>query len=406
MLAALRELRELTATEAGAQRVAWTPIWAQSRDWLRRQLAPLPVEVDVDEAGNLWATLAGVARAESGARTLVIGSHLDSVPDGGWLDGSLGVLAALEVLRALAAGPRPAWSVRLVDWADEEGARFGRSLFGSSAAAGLLATDELAGATDADGVALPAALAAHGVSLDAVPGAARRLDDVGGYVELHIEQGPVLEDAGLALGVVDAVFGLRRHLVRIDGRAAHAGSTPMRLRRDPLAAASRLVLAARSGAIGHGGVATVGRLRTEPGIPTAVPEHVELVLDQRHRDGDALARMVDDVRSQADAIATEEQTPVQWAVMQEVAPLRFDPGMVEIAQECVQAVAGACTVLPSGALHDAVMVARAGIPAVMLFVQSIGGVSHTRIEDSHPEHIEQGVAAFDLLVRRLLSGGR
>jgi N-carbamoyl-L-amino-acid hydrolase len=305
-------------------------------------------------------------------------------------------------MRALAAGPRPARPVRLVDWADEEGARFGRSLFGSSAAAGLLQTDELAHVTDADGVALPAALAAHGVSLEHAPRAQRRLRDVGGYVELHIEQGPALEDAGLSLGVVDAVFGLRRHLVRIDGRAAHAGSTPMRLRRDPLAAASRLVLAARTGAIDHGGVATVGRLSTEPGTPTAVAERVELVLDQRHRDADALSRMVDDIRVRMDVIAAEEQTPVEWLVMQEVAPVSFDPGLVEIARECVEAVAGACTVLPSGALHDAVMVARAGVPAVMLFVQSIGGVSHSRIEDSHPQHIEQGVAALDLVVRRLV----
>ena len=399
VLAGLERLRELTGTAAGAQRVAWTPGWVRGREWLRSELERLPVSVEVDEAGNLWATLTGGSQ-----RVVVIGSHLDSVPDGGWLDGCLGVIAALEVLRAFSTGPEPRIGIRLVDWADEEGARFGRSLFGSSAVAGLLVADEVRGLSDADGVGLPDALAAHGVALDRAPDAAGRLDDAVAYVELHIEQGPVLEDAGTAVGVVEGVVGARRARVRFDGRAAHAGSTPMPLRRDPVVAAAQLVLEARRGALRRGGVATVGAIEARPGIATAVADQVTLTLDQRHRDAHALEQMLADARSAARTIAAKERTPLDWVSLQAIEPVSFDSALVRLGEECVHAVAGQCLRLHSGALHDAVMVARAGTPAVMLFVQSIGGISHNRIEDSHREHIEQGATAFDLLVRRLVDG--
>jgi hydantoinase/carbamoylase family amidase len=400
VLADLRALRELTATAAGAQRLAWTPAWAAAREWLLGRLEPLPVDVEVDEAGNLWATLAG----ESEERAVLIGSHLDSVPDGGWLDGCLGVIAALEVLRAFATGGRQELGLRLVDWADEEGARFGRSLFGSSAAAGMLAPDEVRGLRDAAGVSLPDALASCGVALDDAPRAAGRLSDVAAYVELHIEQGPVLEDARIPVGVVEGIVGARRAHVRFEGRAAHAGATPMHLRRDPVAAAARLALEVRRGAVRASGVATVGQISARPGIPTAVAEEVTLTVDQRHRDPQALRRMLDDARAAARTIAAEERTPLDWVPVQAVEPVRFDAGLVELGEESVRAVAGECLRLHSGALHDAAMVARAGTPAVMLFVQSIGGISHNRLEDSHAQHIEQGVEAFDLVVSRLAGG--
>jgi hydantoinase/carbamoylase family amidase len=397
VIAELEHVREETATEAGAQRVAWTEPWTRARAWLRDELQQLPVTVAVDEAGNIWATLTG--RSE---RSLVIGSHLDSVPDGGWLDGCLGVVSALEVLRAFASGPPPPVNIRLVDWADEEGARFGRSLLGSSAAAGLLDPDSVRDLTDADGRTLPAVLAEHGVVLEDAPLAARGLEGVAAYVELHIEQGPVLEDAGLPVGVVDAVYGVERHRVRHEGQSAHAGSTPMRLRHDPLAAAAQLILAARRGAIEAGGVATVGDIQATPGIPTAIPGSATLLLDQRHHDADGLRQMFEGARSAARTIADEEGTSVDWTATQRNSPVAFDDRLVELAQECVEAVAGDCMLLPSGALHDAAMVARAGVPTVMLFVQSIGGISHNRIEDSRREHIEQGVAALDLLAGRIV----
>ncbi len=404
VLDSLERLRELTGTEAGAQRVAWTPMWARAREWLRSELAGLPATVSVDEAGNLWATLPGrTSGPDSGS--IVIGSHLDSVPDGGWLDGCLGVLAGLEVLRAIAAeGSPPARGVILVDWADEEGARFGHSLFGSSAAAGLLEVDAVSGLVDRDGVALPDAVAAHGVDVRRAAHMEGRFDEAAAYVELHIEQGPVLEDAGLALGVVDRVYGIERSRVSFSGTAAHAGSTPMGLRHDALAAAARLALAARESAVQRGGVATVGVLDLSPAIPTAIPGRVTLILDQRHGDVHGLAAMLDDAREAAEAIASDEGATLTWDSVQGVTPVEFDARLVETAYDCARDTAGQTMRLPSGALHDAVMVARAGVPTVMLFVQSLGGISHNRLEDSRREHIAAGVTTLDSLVRRLTSG--
>ncbi|MBV9809811.1 MAG: hydantoinase/carbamoylase family amidase, partial [Solirubrobacterales bacterium] len=265
MIAELRELARLTGDERGAQRLAWTDTWAQARDWERELLAELPVEVDRDEAGNVWATLRGRS-----PETLIVGSHIDSVPNGGWLDGCLGVLSALEVLRSLSADGPPPLTVKLVDWADEEGARFGLSLLGSMAAAGQHDPDFVRRLRDADGVGAADALAAHGVDVDRMGESRSRLADAVAYIELHIEQGPVLEARGLPLGVVTGVYGTERWAVRFTGQAAHAGSTPMDQRRDALSAAARLALAVRDLARTSGGVGTVGRIDAEPGIPTAV----------------------------------------------------------------------------------------------------------------------------------------
>ena len=203
-VAELRELRELTGDENGAQRVAWTDTWERAREWLRGRLAAVPVEERIDEAGNQWFTLPGASE-----RAVLIGGHLDSVPNGGWLDGCLNVMAGVEILRRLAAEGEPAVTVRLVNWADEEGARFGRSLFGTSAACGSMHDqDELRQLTDRDGIPLPEALAEHGVDLDRAADSRSQLESAAAYVELHIEQGPVLEGLGLPLGAVLGTFGV------------------------------------------------------------------------------------------------------------------------------------------------------------------------------------------------------
>src|SRR5438128_11179251 len=197
-VAELRELQELTGDDNGAQRVAWTETWERAREWLRAKVAGTGAEATVDAAGNQWFTLRGVSD-----RAVLIGGHIDSVPNGGWLDGALNVVAGVEVLRRIAADGSPPVTVRPVNWADEEGARFGRSLFGSSAAAGSMADqDELRARRDADGVALPDALRAHGVELDGALEARAQLENAAAYLELHIEQGPVLESLDLPLGVV------------------------------------------------------------------------------------------------------------------------------------------------------------------------------------------------------------
>jgi N-carbamoyl-L-amino-acid hydrolase len=388
----LRELQRLTGSEAGAQRVAWTETWLRARDWLASKTASLPVTTEIDEAGNQWVTLEGASE-----RALLLGGHLDSVVDGGWLDGCLDVLAGLEVLRRFAAEGRPPLTVRLVNWADEEGSRFGRSLLGSSAAAGRLDPEEVRGLRDAEGVALPDALRSCGVDLDRAPASRRQLETAAAYLELHIEQGPVLESLGLPLGVVLGTKGVERHLIRFTGQAAHSGSTPIDMRRDAFLAAARLALEVREGArrIGDGAVATVGRAVTRPGIVTAVPGVCEITLDQRHLDATQLARMLAEARSASESIARDEKVEVGWERIWGIEPIPFDQELIEICDDAVQAVAGRSHRLPSGPLHDASEVSRAGVPTAMLFVQSLRGLSHTKEEDTKEEHLELAVRALD-----------
>jgi beta-ureidopropionase / N-carbamoyl-L-amino-acid hydrolase len=399
-VADLRELRELTGNEDGAQRVAWTDTWVAAKEWLSGKVAPTGAAEEIDAAGNQWFTL----RGDSG-RALLIGGHIDSVPNGGWLDGALNVLAGVEVLRRIAEDGTPPVTIRLVSWADEEGARFGRSLFGSSAASGTMADqDELRERRDADGVRWEDALAAHGVDLERALEAQRQLEGAGAYLELHIEQGPVLEALGLPLGVVLGTFGVERHQITFRGQAAHAGSTPMDKRRDALAAAAKLALEIRDIAArtGDGAVCTMGSCVTKPGIVTSVVETATVLLDQRHLDGAKLASMLAEAKEASERFAVEEDVEVEWERIWRIDPILFDPELIELADEAVAEVAGQSHRLPSGPLHDAAEVARAGIPTVMLFVQSLRGLSHTKLEDTKPEHLELSVQALDRLAARTI----
>ncbi len=399
-VAELRELQALTGDANGAQRVAWTEAWARAREWLRDKVVSTGAEEEVDEAGNQWFTLPGVSE-----RALLLGGHIDSVPNGGWLDGCLNLLGALEVLRRLAEEGTPPLTVRLVNWADEEGARFGRSLFGSSAAGGSMSDqDELRERRDADGIALPDALAEHGVDLDRALEAHRQLEGAAAYLELHIEQGPVLESLELPLGIVLGTFGVERHLVTFRGQAAHAGSTPMDQRRDALAGAAKLELELREIAqrVGGGAVCTMGGVVTKPGIVTSVVETAECLLDQRHLDATWLAEMLSNAEAASRKFAHEESIEVEWEKIWSIQPIPFDGGLLELADESVREVAGSSHRLPSGPLHDAAEVARAGIPTVMLFVQSLRGLSHTKLEDTKEEHLELSVQALDRLTTKAL----
>ncbi len=406
-VAELKELRELTGDANGAQRAAWTDTWEQARAWLRDKVAPTGAEHEIDEAGNQWFTLRG-----DSDRAVLIGGHMDSVPNGGWLDGCLNVLAGVESLRRIAEEGTPPVTVRLVDWADEEGARFGRSLVGSSAAAGSMADqDELRVLKDADGVALPDALAAHGIDLDRALDARSQLESAAAYLELHIEQGPVLESLDLPLGVVLGTFGVERHRVTWRGQAAHAGSTPMAERRDALAGAAKLALEIRDIAarVGDGAVCTSGGVICKPGIVTSVVETAEQLLDQRHLDAAKLAELLAQAKEASERFAAEERIGVEWERLWSIGPILFDETLVGFADEAITEVAGASHRLPSGPLHDAAEVSRAGVPTVMLFVQSLRGLSHTKLEDTKEEHIELSAAALDGLARRTIdwvaSGG-
>jgi hydantoinase/carbamoylase family amidase len=391
----LKALRQLTGNEDGAQRVAFTETWARAREWYKAKLAELPVTVETDEAGNVWATLPGESET-----ALLIGGHLDSVPNGGWLDGCLNTLAGLEVLRRFASEGRPPVTIRLVDWADEEGARFGRSLFGSSACSGTMNPDDLRSLTDRDGIRLVDAIANFGIDLDHAKESHRQLRNAGAYLELHIEQGPVLEGLGLPLGVVLGTFGVERHAIRFIGQAAHSGSTPMDRRRDAFGAAAKLGLEIREIAKRHGGVCTVGRVETKPGIVTAVVGQCDMTLDQRHLDAGALAKMYQEAREASERFAREESVSVSWSKLWDIHPILFDPQLIEFADEAIRETCGTSHRLPSGPLHDAAEVARAGVPTIMLFVQSLYGISHNKIEDTKEEHILMSVEALDRLASK------
>jgi hydantoinase/carbamoylase family amidase len=399
-VAELKELRDLTGDENGAQRVAWTGTWATAREWLRGKVEGTGAVEEVDEAGNQWFTLRG-----RDDRALLLGGHIDSVPNGGWLDGCLNVIAAIEVLRRIAEEGEPRVTVRLVNWADEEGARFGRSLFGSSAAAGSMADqDELRQLTDRDGVSLPDAIAAHGVDLDRALDARRQLESAAAYLELHIEQGPVLESMDLPLGAVLGTFGVERHRVTWRGQAAHAGSTPMDQRRDALAGAAKLALEIRDIArrTGDGAVCTSGGVVCRPGIVTSVVETAEQLLDQRHLEAGKLASMLADAQEASRRFAEEERIEVEFERIWAIEPILFDETLVGLCDDAVREVAGTSHRLPSGPLHDAAEVARAGVPTVMMFVQSLRGLSHTKLEDTREEHLELAVQALDRLASKTL----
>ena len=398
-VAELKELRSLTADENGAHRVAFTETWTRARDWLKRKLAELPLEVHTDEAGNLWATLAGESE-----RALLIGGHIDSVPGGGWLDGCLNTLAGLEALRRIHAhyDGRPPVTVRLVDWADEEGARFGKSLFGSSACSGSLDMDEARGLVDKDGIGLPTVLREHGIDFERVKECNKELAGVAAHLELHIEQGPVLLDLDQPLGVVHGTFGVERHAVTFYGQAAHAGSTPMARRRDAFLAASRMGPEAYWITDRHGGVCTIGSCTTKPGIATSVVEECRITVDQRHQDADKLAEMLSDARHASHRFAQEASVTCEWNRLWHIHPIHFHAELIELCDEAIRETCGVSHRLTSGPLHDAAEVARTGVPTVMMFVQSLRGISHNKIEDTKEEHIELSVIALDKLAEKTM----
>lgn len=396
----LEELRALTADELGAQRVAWSPMWLKARAWFEGKLKELPVEHHFDAAGNRWITLRGKSE-----KSLVLGSHLDSVPNGGWLDGCLGVLAGLEILRGFAGEyeGRPPTTVRLVDWADEEGARFGRSLFGSSAFAGTHTIGTDRGRTDREGTTLEAALRSCGVDAERIGEANRERKGIAAYLELHIEQGPVLERLGKPLGVVEGTKGVERWAITFHGQEAHSGSTPMNERRDALAAVAKLALEIRPIARKHPqSVATMGSVKTFPGIVTAVVGRCEATLDLRDLDAGVLAGMLAEAREASERFAEEERCTVEWSKIWSIEPIPFHPDLIRMCEAAVVETAGTAERLPSGPLHDAAEVARLGIPTVMMFVQSLNGLSHNRAEDTKREDLRMAVTALDRLAHKAM----
>jgi N-carbamoyl-L-amino-acid hydrolase len=321
------------------------------------------------------------------------------------LDGCLNTLAGLEIMRRISAeyGGRPPVTVRLVDWADEEGARFGKSLFGSSACSGNLDMAEARTLIDKDGISLPEALNGQGIEFENVKESNRQLANAAGYIELHIEQGPVLLDLDRPLGAVLGTFGVERHALMFHGQAAHSGSTPMNRRKDAFLAAAKMSPEIYRIADRHGGVCTIGSCLTSPGFVTSVVEECRITLDQRHLDADALAAMLREARHASESFAQEGNVTVTWERLWKIEPIPFNDELIGLCDEAIRETCGVSHRLPSGPLHDAAEVARSRIPTVMMFVQSLHGISHNKIEDTKEEHLELAVQAFDRLASKAMN---
>lgn len=403
VVANLRELAQLTSTADGAQRLCWGPVWRDARAWFNGKLAGIGITPEIDAAGNSWATLKGATD-----KTVIIGSHLDSVPNGGWLDGALGVMVGLEALRMF-KDHQPPVTIKVVDWADEEGARFGRSLLGSSAAAGSLQVSEVEHLVDKTGVRLVDALRENGVELASMHESQQyfRAINAKAYLELHIEQGPVLESIQKPTGVVLGTFGVERHLLRFVGQAAHSGSTPIPMRKDAFLAAAESALAFREIARRYTTpsarvVCTVGTVKVEPGFVTAVPGACEISLDQRALDTNVLASMYADARAAAATAAAHNNVTVEWRRIWQIEPRPFAPELIALCKEAVHEVTGDALLLPSGPLHDAAEMVPF-MPTVMMFAYSSNGLSHCKEEDTPEPHLLKTIEAFLLLVRKVVA---
>lgn len=405
VIADLRELAEMTSDDKGAQRVAWGPVWRKAREWFKEKVAKeLGLPVETDSAGNFWVTIPG-----DSDKTVIVAGHLDSVPNGGWLDGCLGTMVSLESLRRYAKRDRKPVTLKLVDWADEEGARFGRSLLGSSAAGGSLNVEEVLGLKDRDGVTQGEALKENGVDPAKMLDAHKELKEINAkaYLELHIEQGPVLEAMNKPTGVVLGTFGVERHMVKFTGQAAHSGSTPIAMRRDAFLAAAQFALEVREIAKRHskpdaGVVCTCGIVKVEPSIVTAVPGVCEISIDQRALDADVLARMNKEAREASEKAAKDNNVKVVWSKLWTIEPRPFDPDLIRLCGEAVKEATGDAPHLPSGPLHDAAeMVPH--MPTVMMFAYSSNGLSHCKEEDTPEEYVDLTARAFMLLADKTIA---
>ena len=384
------------ASRAGITRLAWSPELADVNAWLTRRLEEAGLEVEVDAAGNVF----GKWHAGEGGPVLV-GSHLDTVPNGGRFDGALGVLAGLEAIRLLKRRRvRPRRPVWLVSFMDEEGARFGTALFGSRAFAGDDLSD-LGERRDGTGVTLRDAMAEAGLDFDRI-GDAKAVGEIAAYVELHIEQGALLERAGADVGIVTAIVGLLGFRAHMTGEANHAGTTPMPLRRDALVGAARTVLALRDEARGRDDLtANVGSISVQPGGFNVVPGVCEFTIDVRSPTRETLSRADALVRDTLATVATEEKLELELdeSYRLDVTPLH--PGLQDTLRRAAEAEGASFLDLPSGAGHDAMAVAP-HVPTAMLFVPSRGGISHSPDEYTAPEQCDLGARvlarALELLV--------
>lgn len=399
MLADLDALDRIGRTEAGLFRVAWSPAYREGLEWLRGRFMDAGLATTEDAATNMW----GRWQTGSGP-ALLLGSHVDAVPNGGKFDGAFGVLAALEVLRTLReAGIAPPFPLSVVAWADEEGAHFGTGFFGSMAFVGTPIVDEyvmIAGPGARD------TLAASGVRLDELASVAAQRSEVGAYLEMHIEQGPRLEAAGGELAVVTGICGIERHEWQINGHPSHAGSTPFSMRRDAGMAMARAMVAQRdiARAAGPEIVATVGRLRVTPDVPNIVPGTATYSAEFRDISAAILQSAHAEYTRCIYEICAEEHVTAASRPLLIMPPTPMHPAMMETIAAACSDIGVTPMRLPSGPGHDAGILARY-LPTGMLFVPSINGISHAPDEFTDAASLERGANALLHAVLRLIAQG-
>lgn len=376
------------------------PLWQTTRDWFKEKAEKIGTEVIRDAAGNQWAKIPGETE-----EAIAVGSHLDSVPNGGALDGALGVLTGLEVLRRYTeSGKKPKKTIYAVDWADEEGARYGYSCLGSSAASGTLDINELMGREDLEGIKFETAVSECGVTPIDMLDANKQMKErnLKSYLEIHIEQGPVLQNSGKTVSCVYGAAGVERHYIKFTGQAAHAGSFPIKMRQDAFLAAAESALAFREVALKFNAVCTVGKVSVKPDVTTIVPGECTISLDQRTINPEDLKNMHEEAKQIADEAAKKHGVTAEWSKICTVAPQLFDDELIELCKEAVKEETGEATNMYSGPLHDAVEMATL-VPTVMMFAMSDKGLSHTKEEFTSDEDLETSVRAFMRLVDKVVN---
>ncbi len=399
IVADLKELAALTSDEKGAQRVAWSETYLKAAAWFKEKMQAAGAEVWVDAAGNNWAKFAGASE-----EAIVIGSHLDSVPNGGWLDGALGVVAGMGIgAAAKSGGKKLAKTLYVVGWVDEEGVAFGTSCLGSGAASGKITAQDVLPLKALDGRSFSEVWQALGLDAQKIGEAHTAFAKlpVKAYLELHIEQAPLLALAHKSVACVYGVCGCHRQYITFRGQQGHCGS-PVALRQDAFLAAAASTCAFKEIALKYDSYCTVGHVEVCPDVITISPGYCRISLDQRCIKPDLLKTMVEEAQAAARKFAAENKVTVEFEPIWHAEPVLFDAELVEACTTAVEEETGERSSMYSGPLHDAVPL-NAVVPSVMMFAQSNPGISHCKEEDTPIPQLEEAIRAFIRLAEKELA---
>jgi allantoate deiminase len=383
--------------KTGVWRTVYSPEWSAAQDHVARWCTETGLEVTRDAVGTVWGRLVGT----EGGPSIVTGSHVDSQTPGGRYDGALGVVAAVLAVRALKQRyGRPRRTIEVVSLCEEEGSRFQARFWGSRAIIGGIAPQEPDALLDENGISIAEAMRSVGLDPARIPGAART--DIDSFLELHIEQGPILEDAGVPVGVVRAITGIRHTSVELGGRSDHAGARPMSSRLDPVAGAAEVISGAIDDALRMGppAVTTVGKIAVEPNLTAAVPDRVTFTIDARHPDAEPLTLLQQRHQTLLRSVAERRGLKLNTRIMLDIPPCVCDPQLVGLLEVTARELGIPFMRMHSGAAHDSQLVAGRSKVA-MIFVRSIGGRSHTPAEFTTPDDAAQGIQVLASTLHKL-----